>query len=352
MKTEIYDVKKPDTEEYRRAIQRGAELLQRGELVAFPTETVYGLGGSGLDAAACRQIYEAKGRPSDNPLILHVADLSGMERIVSRITPAAEKIFAAFMPGPITIILPRAACVPDAVTGGLDTVAVRMPDHPVARELILAAELPVAAPSANISGRPSPTNGETVRRDMFGKIGAILDGGATDWGIESTIVDCTEAEGPDTVTVLRPGAVTAEMLGEIIGRVKAAASLDAAGQDKGLKRAPMAPGMKYTHYAPKAPLTLATDRESLLTELRRREAAGEQVGLLLFEEDLPAFAERYKRSLGRRENLREIAAGLYDNLRFFDQLPVDSLLCPAVPDEGLGAAVMNRLRKAAGGRII
>lgn len=327
-------------------------MLRKGELVAFPTETVYGLGGSGLDADACRRIYEAKGRPSDNPLILHVADFSSLESIVSLITPVAEKIFAAFMPGPITIILPRAACVPDAVTGGLDTVAVRLPDHPVARGLILAAGLPVAAPSANISGRPSPTNGETVRRDLGGKIGAILDGGAANWGIESTIVDCTEADGPDTVTVLRPGAVTAEMLRAIIGRVKAAASSDAAGREKGLKRAPIAPGMKYTHYAPKAPLTLATDDGRLLTELRRREAAGEQVGLFLFEEDLPAFEGFYKRSLGRRENLREIAAGLYDNLRAFDRLPVDSLLCPVVPDEGLGTAIMNRLRKAAGGRII
>lgn len=352
MNTEIYDVKQSDTEEYRQAIRRGAQLLQGGELVAFPTETVYGLGGSGLDAAACRRIYAAKGRPSDNPLILHVADHSGLEKIVSRITPAAEKIFAAFMPGPITIILPRAACVPDAVTGGLDTVAVRMPDHPVARDLILAAGLPVAAPSANISGRPSPTNGETVRRDLLGKIGAILDGGAADWGLESTIVDCTEAEGPDRVTVLRPGAITAEMLREVIGEVKTAVSPDKAGQAAGLKRAPMAPGMKYTHYAPKAPLTLATDKERLMTELRRREAAGQQVGLLLFDEDMTAFEVPYKRAIGRRTDLREIAAGLYDDLRFFDDLPVDSLLGPVVPETGLGVAIMNRLRKAAGGRII
>ncbi len=352
MNTEIYNVKDSGSPEYRRAISRGAELLKAGELVAFPTETVYGLGGNGLDERACRKIYEAKGRPSDNPLILHVADFAGIKNIVSRVTATAEKIFAAFMPGPITVILPRAACVPDAVTGGLDTVAVRMPDHPVARDLILATDLPIAAPSANISGRPSPTNGETVCHDLSGRIGAVLDGGSTDWGIESTIVDCTEADGEDTVTILRPGAITEEMLREIIGTVKLAAVKNKPEPEAGLKRAPMAPGMKYTHYAPKAPLTLVTDGEALRTEYRRRVAAGEQVGVLLFAEDYPDFESDYKCSIGSRESLREIAAGLYDSLRFFDELPVDSLLCPVVPDEGLGVAIMNRLRKAAGGRII
>lgn len=352
MNTEIYNVKDSGSPEYCRAISRGAELLRAGELVAFPTETVYGLGGNGLDADACRRIYEAKGRPSDNPLILHVADFAGIKNIVSRVTETAEKIFAAFMPGPITVILPRAACVPDTVTGGLDTVAVRMPDHPVARDLILAAGLPVAAPSANISGRPSPTNGETVCHDLSGRIRAILDGGSTDWGIESTIVDCTEADGEDTVTILRPGAITAEMLGEIIGTVKQAAPKSAAETESGLKRAPMAPGMKYTHYAPKAPLTLTMDGTVLQQEYRRRQSCGEQVGLLLFSEDYEAYEAAYKCSLGSRHDLREIAAGLYDSLRYFDELPVDSLLCPIVPDEGLGVAVMNRLRKAAGGRII
>lgn len=352
MKTEIYNVKKIGTEEYTRAIDRGAELLRAGELVAFPTETVYGLGGNGLDADACRKIYEAKGRPSDNPLILHVADFEGLKKIVSRVTETAEKIFAAFMPGPITVILPRAKCVPDAVTGGLDTVAVRMPDNQVARDLILAAGIPVAAPSANISGRPSPTNGETVSRDLAGRIGAILDGGATDWGIESTIVDCTEAEGRDTVTILRPGAITGEMLQEIIGVVKTAAPKNTAEKEASLKRAPMAPGMKYTHYAPKAPMTLVTDGETMARELRRRKIVGEQVGLLLFAEDYPEYEVDYKCSLGSRSDIREIAAGLYDNLRYFDELPVDSLLCPVVPDEGLGAAVVNRLRKAAGGRLL
>ncbi|MDO4204842.1 MAG: L-threonylcarbamoyladenylate synthase [Selenomonadaceae bacterium] len=352
MNTEIFNVKNPGTEGYSRAISRGAELLRAGELVAFPTETVYGLGGNGLDGAACRKIYEAKGRPSDNPLILHVADFEGLKKIVSRVTETAEKIFAAFMPGPITVILPRSACVPDAVTGGLDTVAVRMPDQPVARDLILAAGLPVAAPSANISGRPSPTNGETVSRDLSGRIGAIMDGGSTDWGIESTIVDCTEADGADTVTILRPGAVTAEMLGEIIGTVKQAAPTSAAETESGLKRAPMAPGMKYTHYAPKSPLTLAADKETLLKEYQRRRSEGEQVGLLLFAEDYPDCEAEYKCSLGSRANLREIAAGLYDRLRYFDELPVDSLLCPIVPREGLGVAIMNRLGKASGGRMI
>lgn len=352
MNTEIYNVTDSGIEEYSRAISRGGQLLRAGELVAFPTETVYGLGGNGLDGAACRKIYEAKGRPSDNPLILHVADFAGLKKIVSRVTETAEKIFAAFMPGPITVILPRAACVPDTVTGGLDTVAVRMPDHPVARDLILAAGLPVAAPSANISGSPSPTNGATVRSDMQGRIGAILDGGSTSWGIESTIVDCTEADGPDTVTILRPGAITEEMLREIIGEVRMAATKAAPETKDELKRAPMAPGMKYTHYAPKAPLTLTANRDVLAKEYRRRTANGEQVGLLLFAEDYLAMEGVYKCSLGSSRSLREIAAGLYDHLRYFDPLPVDSILCPVVPEEGLGIAIMNRLLKAAGGRII
>lgn len=243
MKTEI--LRPASTEDFARA----AALIRDGQLVAFPTETVYGLGANGLDAAACARIYEAKGRPSDNPLILHIADLSMLDEAAEEVPPAAAHLLTAFAPGPITVIVPKAAHIPPLVTGGLSTVGVRCPAHDVARRLIRAAGVPIAAPSANISGRPSPTTAAMTAADMTGRIPLILDGGSCAWGVESTIVDCTE-EG--CVTILRPGAVTPEMISAELPHLTVRMDAALVSADT----APRAPGMKYTHYAPRVPLTV------------------------------------------------------------------------------------------------
>ena len=320
----------------RENIKRAGNLIRAGELVAFPTETVYGLGADGLNSAACKKIYAAKGRPSDNPLILHFANLSQVER-AAKILPAAEKLFAAFCPGPLTIILPKSKFVPDDVTGGLSTVGVRFPDNDVARALIKAANCPIAAPSANLSGRPSPTNPQAVYEDMRGKIEIILDGGACQFGVESTIIDVTV----DVPEILRPGAITKEMLEEILGEVKFAANTGK----------PRAPGMKYPHYAPKVPLTLieSGDEKIFRREIKNLRADNKIVGVIASRELIAKLdAEKIiSVSYGSRGDLKTIAANLYESLRSFDNLPAQIILAEGVEDEGLGVAIMNRLRKAA-----
>ncbi|MBQ7516568.1 MAG: threonylcarbamoyl-AMP synthase [Schwartzia sp.] len=333
------------------ALTEAAAILRDGGLVAFPTETVYGLGANGLDAAACAAIYAAKGRPPDNPLILHAADWEMVRTIARTVPPLAEKIMAAFCPGPVTLILPKKPVVPDAVTGGLDTVGVRLPDNDIARAMIRAAGVPIAAPSANLSGRPSPTTATAVLADMAGKIPLILDGGPCPVGVESTIVDATG----DQAVILRPGAITREMLAEVCGPV----ALDPALADK--DAVPRAPGMKYTHYAPKAPLTLIAGPPTRLAvafrrEIRRLESAGETVGLVVSRELATALADLVPTSrvavYGRQGDLPDIAAHLYEALRHFDHQPATALLGEATATDGLGLAVMNRLGKASGGRMI
>ena len=320
----------------RENIKRAGKLIRAGELVAFPTETVYGLGADGLNSAACKKIYAAKGRPSDNPLILHFANLSQVE-CAAKILPAAEKLFAAFCPGPLTIILPKSKFVPDDVTGGLSTVGVRFPDNDVARALIKAADCPIAAPSANLSGRPSPTNPQAVYEDMRGKIEIILDGGACKFGVESTIIDVTV----DEPEILRPGAITKEMLEEILGDVKFAASTSSK---------PRAPGMKYPHYAPKVPLTLieSSDEKIFRREIKNLRAENKIVGVIASSELIAKLdAEKIiSVNYGSRGDLKTIAANLYETLRSFDNLPAQIILAEGVEDKGLGVAIMNRLRKA------
>jgi len=330
------------------ALEAAAEIIKNGGLVAFPTETVYGLGANGLDERAAAGIYQAKGRPSDNPLILHICGIEMLSMIAAEVTETAKKILAAFCPGPVTIILRRKEIVPLAITGGLDTVGIRMPDNDIARELIRCAGVPVAAPSANISGRPSPTTAAAVFNDLNGRIDMILDGGACDFGVESTIVDCTG----DVPTVLRPGAVTLEMLEEVLGRVQVDPAL--AGENT----VPKAPGMKYTHYAPKVPLTLlegspARMRQGFQTEIARLAAAGKKTGVIVsrevsesLPEGIPAFV------YGAQGDLEAIAANLYEALRSFDETGVDVLLAEGTGTEGLGLAIMNRLHKASGFRSI
>lgn len=348
METKVIRITDVATE--RDAIHEAAAILRAGGLVAFPTETVYGLGANGLDRTACAGIYAAKGRPSDNPLILHAADRGMVDMAAREVPPLAEKLLAAFAPGPITLILPKRMEVPDSVTGGLDTVGVRLPENDIARALIRALGAPVAAPSANLSGRPSPTNAAAVAADMAGRIPLILDGGSCRFGVESTIVDCTG----DAAVILRPGAVTLEMLREVVDEVRI---------DPALKGAaiPRAPGMKYTHYAPRVPLTLidapAGRRAAVFRrEVERRQAAGETVGLIVSEEVAAALEDIIPLELrgvyGRAGDLAAMAAHLYDTLRSFDRKPATVLFGEAVPPEGLGLAIMNRLEKASGGRKI
>ena len=340
-----------DTAAQAAELTAAGDILRSGGLVAFPTETVYGLGANGLDAEAAAGIYAAKGRPSDNPLILHIADRSMLDTIAAEVPEMAEKLLAAFCPGPITLIMKRTAAVPLSITGGLDTVGIRMPDNDIARALIRSAGVPVAAPSATISWRPSPTTAASVYRDMQGRIPLILDGGLCRFGVESTIVDCT---GP-VATVLRPGAITMEMLREVLGEVRLDPALVGAGT------VPKAPGMKYTHYAPKAPLTLMEGRPekmapALRRELRRLQAEGHTVGVIASREAAAQLTDLLPAELcyvyGGQGDLRAIAASLYEALRSFDRKPADVLLAEGTTETGLGLAIMNRLHKASGFRSI
>ncbi|CCO08419.1 L-threonylcarbamoyladenylate synthase [Desulforamulus hydrothermalis] len=328
-------------------IDRAAAIIKAGGLVAFPTETVYGLGANGLDPAAVAGIYRAKGRPSDNPLILHVADRAMAHRLSHRLPPAAALLMETFWPGPLTLVVPRAGEIPRQVTGGLDTVALRMPDHPVALALIKAAGVPVAAPSANRSGRPSPTTARHVWADLQGRVDAILDGGPAGLGVESTVLDLT---GPQPL-ILRPGGVTCEQLARLLPDV----ALDPAalGEKTASCQAPRSPGMKYIHYAPAAPLILFEGELPRVQQAMQRRAAellaaGRRVGLLVSEETAAGWpGAAHLLTLGSRRNPARAAALLFARLRRFDRLPVDIILAEGIPGRGLGLAVMNRLRRAA-----
>ena len=331
-------------------IQTAAKILQEGGLVAFPTETVYGLGGNGLDSEACEKIYLAKGRPSDNPLILHISEREELDAIVREVSPAAQKLMDAFWPGPLTMIFLKKDIVPDKATGGLDTVAVRFPNHPVARAIIKAAGLPIAGPSANSSGRPSPTRASHVEFDLNGKIDMIVDGGAAEWGLESTIVDVS-GEVP---MILRPGAITKEMMEEVVGHVEVdPAILDKPGAD--LK--PKAPGMKYTHYSPNADVVLVKgEMAAVAAEINRlveiERYLGLKTGVLATEETKHLYDADVVLSLGSRDHLEEVGANLYKYLRKFDFLDVNRVYSEVFPEEGEGMAIMNRLNKAAGYHVI
>lgn len=339
METELIKINSIDDE----ALKRAGQCIKDGGLVAFPTETVYGLGGDGLNEVAAKNIYLAKGRPSDNPLILHINDQKMLGRIVSEVTPMAKKIMTAFCPGPITIILPKSNIVPKAVTGGLDTIAVRMPDNDIARALIKYADTPIAAPSANISGRPSPTTAQAVYKDLQSRIDMVLDGGACQFGVESTIVDCTE----DIPIILRPGAITKEMLEEIFPVVKIDKAI------VGANVVPKAPGMKYKHYAPKVDMILIEgDNEKMSSSIKeilhKYENEGKKVGLLVSDEVANELNHQNTFSYGSQENLAQIASEIYEGLRYFDDKDVDIILAQGTTDKGIGLAIMNRFHKASG----
>lgn len=329
--------------------EEAGQILKAGGLVAFPTETVYGLGGNALDPGACARIYAAKGRPSDNPLIVHIADWADLPAIVTAVPAAARQLGEACWPGPLTMILPKSGLVPEETTGGLQTVAVRFPSHKVAQALIKAAGGYVAAPSANLSGRPSPTKAEHVVEDLDGRIDVILDGGDAEIGLESTIVDFTGTEP----VILRPGFFGREELEKIIGPVAVDAALISA--DSTVR--PKAPGMKYRHYAPKGELVIVEGSEDAVRrEINRlvqlRVAEGKRTAVLCAAENSAAYPANLAVSLGHLSEEEEIARHLFDALRRMDAEEVDCIYSEAFYTQRIGDAIMNRLLKAAGHRMI
>ncbi|MBT2756599.1 threonylcarbamoyl-AMP synthase [Mesobacillus foraminis] len=325
-------------------ITEAADLLRRNEVVALPTETVYGLGGNAQSDEAVSKIFSAKGRPADNPLIIHIAHEQQLEDFIKDIPAKAKTLMERFWPGPLTLILEKKEGVlSELATAGLSTVGVRMPDHPVALALIEASGLPIAAPSANMSGRPSPTTAEHVRSDLDGRVSGILDGGPTGVGVESTVVDCTE-EFP---VILRPGGITEEQLQEAIGQIRT----DPALSDP--RKAPKAPGMKYRHYAPNAPLFLVDGSvEQIQSLIGEKQAEGKKVGVLTTEENEARYQADVVISCGRRDALATVAEALYDTLRAFNESSVDIIFGEVFPESGVGTAIMNRLSKASGSPII
>lgn len=330
-------------------MKEAGKILKAGGLVAFPTETVYGLGGDGLNPYASGKIYRAKGRPSDNPLIIHIADIKSLQEITAAIPSKAKKLAEAFWPGPLTMIFEKSEKVPYETTGGLQSVAVRMPDHPAALALISAAGGFVAAPSANTSGRPSPTEAKHVIEDLSGTIDMIIDGGAVGIGIESTIVDFTE----DIPVILRPGYINQDMIEKVIGKVLV---------DRGLlilddKVKPKAPGMKYRHYAPKAELTIVEgETKKVIHKInqlcKQYQSEGAKAGVIGTDETVSFYHADVVKNIGTRTEEETIALHLFGILREFDSEDVDYIFSESYRTPQMGQAIMNRLLKAAGHRII
>lgn len=325
-------------------IVTAANLLKKNEVVAFPTETVYGLGGNAKDDKAVEKIFAAKGRPSDNPLIIHISNLEQIHEFVKVVPEKASILMEKFWPGPVTIIFQKKdGVLSETATAGLSTVAVRMPEHPVALAIINEAGLPIAAPSANRSGKPSPTTAKHVWEDLNGKVSAIIDGGPTGIGVESTVIDCT-AEIPQ---ILRPGGVTQEEIEAVIGEVR----VDPALTNE--REAPKSPGMKYTHYAPEAPLYLVKGNKEYIQHLiNEKKEEGAKVGVLTTEENESFYDCDFVQVVGKREQLETVAAALYDGLRSFNHCNVNIIFSEMFPNEGVGHAIMNRLLKAAGHKVI
>ncbi len=336
MKTEILSAD-------RSGLLRAAEILKSGECVAFPTETVYGLGADATDEKAVEKIFAAKGRPSDNPLIVHIADYEALSGIVSEIPEKAKLLMEKFWPGPLTIIMKKSDAVPLSVTAGLDTVGVRMPESETAREFIFLSGKPVAAPSANISGRPSPTTFEDVYSDMNERAAAIIKGEPSKVGVESTVIDMTS----DIPTVLRPGGITVSDLESTIGSVR----LSGSAKDK---EVPNAPGMKYRHYAPKARVYIlkGTESEKALF-LKRLEVFSRKIGVIAFDETKDCYSDKYiTESLGKKDCPSEAANRLFGVLRKMDSLGAEMIFAPEISEEGINLAVKNRLYKAAAENIV
>lgn len=327
-----------------KAVEAAAALILQGEVVGMPTETVYGLAANALDGVAVAKIFRAKGRPQDNPLIVHIADFDEIYGLCPAVPPAAQALAAAFWPGPLTIIVPKGDAIPPEVSCGLDTVGIRLPAHPLARALIRTAGVPLAAPSANTSGRPSTTTAQHVLHDMDGKIAAILDGGPCGVGVESTVVSLA----CDTPRLLRPGGVTLEQLGGVLGKVEVDRALyEKIGDDVKVS----APGMKYRHYAPKAPVTVVRGApEATAAYIRAQLEQGQ--GVLCFDEYRDWFSGAVVESFGAQADLETQARAVFDRLRAFDETAVTKIWAQCPSDDGLGLAVANRIKKAAGFSVI
>lgn len=353
METKTFDVR--DIIEDRNALEdklgEAAEMLKNGGTVAFPTETVYGLGANALDEAAVKKIFEAKGRPSDNPLIVHIAETDQLKELVKEVPEKALRLMDKFWPGPLSIIMEKTALVPDCVTAGLGTAAIRMPENPEAYVLLKLAGCPVAAPSANLSGKPSPTKPEHVLHDLTGRVNGIVLGRTCDVGIESTVIDMS-TEPP---VILRPGIITKEDIEAVIGTVKIA------GRKTDQQSVPKAPGMKYTHYAPNAPMILFdSDPAEMTAEILKRAAdelaQGKKVGIIATDETRGLYETQLAPGLqpntcilstGSREDLKTVAHNIFHILRRFDEEKVDIILSESFEAEGIGFSIMNRMDKAA-----
>lgn len=319
-------------------------IIKDGGLVSFPTETVYGLGANAFSAEAAGKIFEAKGRPGDNPLIVHIADISELSSVAEDVPEEAIKLFEAFSPGPLTVVLKRKDTIPLGVTAGLDTVAVRIPSHPIARALIKAAGVPIAAPSSNLSGRPSPTTAEHVITDMTGRIDAIIDGGACSVGVESTVVEVTDG----VVNILRPGGITRADIEKVIDRVTVDRHVTSEVKSG---EVPRSPGMKYKHYAPDAEVTVVTgDREKAARKIREliSENEGASIGVMCYD----GYAFDCETVIYMGEDNKKYAERLFGALRQLDKLGIKVAYAQFSEDDGYGLAVRNRLFKSAGGRII
>lgn len=347
METKICLVKQDNVD--KKVMEEAGDIIKAGGLVAFPTETVYGLGGDALNKESSAKIYAAKGRPSDNPLIVHITDMESLQKIVKRIPDAARKLADAYWPGPLTMIFEKTDIVPLETTGGLQTVAVRMPNDPIALAFIKAAGGYIAAPSANTSGKPSPTLAKHVAEDMDGKIEMIIDGGAVGIGLESTIVDMTS----DVPTILRPGYITQEMLSEVLGEVDTDKTILSGTSNL----APKAPGMKYRHYAPKGDLVIVEGPSDKVVayineETEKHRQKGEKTGVIGTEETKQFYKADLVESAGSRKDEEAIAHLLYAFLRQFDEENVEFMYAESFSTKGMGQAIMNRLLKAAGHKVV
>lgn len=343
MKTRILKIEKNNIENLKEA----SHLIRKGELVAFPTETVYGLGADGLNKKAVEKIFIAKGRPQDNPLILHISHLDMLKPLVMDIPKEANLLMEKFWPGPLTIIFKKSSFVPDIISGGLETVAIRMPKNEIALELIHLSNTPIAAPSANISGRPSPTDAKTCYEDLCGKIELIIDGGDTIVGLESTVIDMTG----DVPTILRPGAITLEMISKLLPNAEVDKSIITEGE------IPKSPGQKYKHYAPKADaFLLIGNKDEKLKKLDKfiSENEGKKIGIMATTELLEKinYENIAVKNLGSISNLENFGSLIFRDLRDLDKLNVDVIICEGVEETGLGMAIMNRLKKSTSNRYI
>lgn len=324
------------------------DVLKSGGLVAFPTETVYGLGANALDTDAVKNIFKAKGRPSDNPLIVHIWNVSQIDELVLEISESAKLLIDKFWPGPLTLLFKKSEKVPLVTSGGLDTVAIRMPDNEIALRLLESVNIPIAAPSANTSGRPSPTNSQHVLEDLNGKVDIIIDGGITGVGLESTVLDLT----CETPMILRPGGVTYEDLIKVLGKVEYDPAIETMKENV----RPKSPGQKYRHYSPLADMEIFSGNIDLMIKEINKKAEeytekGLNVGIIATDETIDKYSSLNIKSVGSRKKLETIATNLFHVLREFDKLDVDVILSEGVEETQIGKAIMNRMKKAAGGNI-